>query len=101
VFVLARARPSHERPVPAYVEDELRGYLECGLLCFGFARAVCSAKAIGLAAHESQVGPGVLGEMPWAGLPPILPTALRTSASVSRLKNPGASRLKVDRKRLS
>jgi hypothetical protein len=27
--------------VPAYVEDELRGYLACGLLCVGFARAVC------------------------------------------------------------
>jgi len=24
--------------VPGYVEDELRGYLECGILCFGFAR---------------------------------------------------------------
>ena len=34
-------REAAERPVPGYVEDELRGYLECGLLCFGFARAVC------------------------------------------------------------
>ncbi|MEI6637674.1 MAG: hypothetical protein WCO99_13980, partial [Planctomycetota bacterium] len=33
-------REAAERPVPGYVEDELRGYLECGLLCFGFARAV-------------------------------------------------------------
>ena len=31
-------REAGERPVPGYVEDELRGYLECGLLCFGFAR---------------------------------------------------------------
>ncbi|MBM4013312.1 MAG: IS91 family transposase, partial [Planctomycetes bacterium] len=31
-----------ERPVPGYVEDEFRGYLECGLLCFGFARALCT-----------------------------------------------------------
>ena len=23
-----------ERPVPGYVEEELRGYLECGILCF-------------------------------------------------------------------
>ena len=30
-----------EQPVPGYVEEEFRGYLECGLLCFGFARAVC------------------------------------------------------------
>ena len=34
-------REAVERSVPAYVEDELRGYLQCGLLCFGFARAVC------------------------------------------------------------
>jgi hypothetical protein len=34
-------REAAERPVPGYVEDELRGYLECGILCFGFARAVC------------------------------------------------------------
>jgi hypothetical protein len=34
-------REAAERPVPGYVEDELRGYLACGLLCFGFARAVC------------------------------------------------------------
>jgi hypothetical protein len=27
--------------VPGYVADELRGDLECGLLCFGFARAFC------------------------------------------------------------
>jgi hypothetical protein len=31
-----------KRPEPAYVEEELRGYLECGLLCFGFAHAVCT-----------------------------------------------------------
>ena len=32
-------REAAERPVPGYVEDELRSYLECGILCFGFARA--------------------------------------------------------------
>jgi len=35
-------RDRAERPVAAYVEEELRGYLECGLLCFGFARALCT-----------------------------------------------------------
>ena len=35
-------REAAERPVPGYVEDQLRGYLECGLLCFGFARARCT-----------------------------------------------------------
>ena len=34
-------REAAERPVPGHVEEKLRGYLECGLLCFGFARAVC------------------------------------------------------------
>ena len=34
-------REAVERPVPAYVEDELRGYLACGILCFGFAHTVC------------------------------------------------------------
>ncbi|MCX7402354.1 MAG: transposase zinc-binding domain-containing protein [Planctomycetia bacterium] len=29
-------------PVAAFVEEEFRGYLTCGLLCFGFARALCT-----------------------------------------------------------
>jgi hypothetical protein len=28
-------REAAERLVPGHVEDELRGYLECGILCFG------------------------------------------------------------------
>jgi len=28
--------------VPGQVEEELRGYLEYGILCFGFARALCT-----------------------------------------------------------
>jgi hypothetical protein len=35
-------RDRAERPVAAYIEEELRGYLECGFLCFGFARALCT-----------------------------------------------------------
>jgi hypothetical protein len=35
-------RSAREHPVAAYVEEEFRGYLTCGLLCFGFARAVCA-----------------------------------------------------------
>jgi hypothetical protein len=44
-------REAAERPVPGYVEDELRGYLECGQLCFGFARARCTGcgQAFGVA----------------------------------------------------
>jgi hypothetical protein len=30
------------RPVPPFVEEEVRGYLECGILFFGFARALCT-----------------------------------------------------------
>ncbi|MEX1075495.1 MAG: hypothetical protein WED27_03475 [Pirellulales bacterium] len=33
-------RDRSERPVPGYVEEEFRGYLECGILCFGFGRAL-------------------------------------------------------------
>jgi hypothetical protein len=35
-------RSAREQPVAGYVEEEFRGYLTCGLLCFGFARAVCT-----------------------------------------------------------
>src|SRR5688572_1074279 len=38
---LAEARDNHERPVPRYVERELRAYLECGILEYGFLRALC------------------------------------------------------------
>ena len=31
-------RDQAERPVPGYVEEELRAYLERGILCFGFGK---------------------------------------------------------------
>jgi hypothetical protein len=49
-------RPSR---VPGYVEDELRGYLACGLLCFGFARAVCMTCRTGFVVAFSCKGRGV------------------------------------------
>ena len=52
-------REAAERPVPGYVEDELRGYLECGLLCFGFARAVCMTCRMGFVVAFSCKGRGV------------------------------------------
>ena len=52
-------REAAERPVPAYVEDELRGYLECGLLCFGFARARCTTCGQGFVVAFSCKGRGV------------------------------------------
>ena len=45
--------------MPGYVEDELRGYLECGLLCFGFARAVCMTCRTGFVVAFSCKGRGV------------------------------------------
>ena len=45
--------------MPAYVEDELRGYLECGLLCFGFARARCTTCGQGFVVAFSCKGRGV------------------------------------------
>ncbi len=48
-----------ERPYAAYVEEELRGYLECGLLCFGFARALCTGCGQGFVVDFSCKGPGV------------------------------------------
>jgi hypothetical protein len=35
-------REAAERAAPGYVEEELRGYLECGILCFRFGRALCT-----------------------------------------------------------
>jgi len=52
-------REAAERPVPAYVEDELRGYLECGLLCFGFAQPVCMTCRTGFVVAFSCKGRGV------------------------------------------
>ena len=33
-------RSAREHPVAGSIEEEFRGYLTCGLLCFGFARAL-------------------------------------------------------------
>jgi hypothetical protein len=40
---LAHARESYEAPLPRYVEDELRGYLKCGVFAHGFVRAHCDS----------------------------------------------------------
>jgi hypothetical protein len=39
---LARAH-ARERPVPRFVERELRGFLGCGILAHGFVRVHCDA----------------------------------------------------------
>ncbi len=38
---LAHARQTYEAPLPRYVEQELRGYLRCGVFAHGFMRAHC------------------------------------------------------------
>ena len=45
--------------MPGYVEEELRGYRECGLLCFGFARALCTGCRTGFVVAFSCKGRGV------------------------------------------
>ncbi len=40
---LAHARDTYEAPIPRYVEQELRGYLRCGVFAHGFVRAHCDA----------------------------------------------------------
>ena len=52
-------RDRAEQPVAAYVEEELRRYLECGLLCFGFARALCTGCRTGFVVAFSCKGRGV------------------------------------------
>jgi hypothetical protein len=52
-------RNAAERPVPGYVEEELRGYLECGILYFGFARALCTGCGRGFIVAFSCKGRGV------------------------------------------
>jgi len=52
-------RDEAERPVPGYVEEELRGYLECGILCFGFGRALCTGCGQGFVIAFSCKGRGV------------------------------------------
>ena len=69
-------REAAERPVPGYVEDELRGYLACGLLCFGFARAVCMTCRTGfvVAARLSRA------RQPWEPL--AFPSAARQDGAM-------------------
>jgi hypothetical protein len=40
---LAHARETYDAPLPLYVEQELRGYLRCGVFAHGFVRAHCDS----------------------------------------------------------
>jgi hypothetical protein len=48
-----------EHPVLAHVERELRSYLTCGILCFGFGRARCTSCGQGFVVAFSCKGRGV------------------------------------------
>jgi hypothetical protein len=48
-----------EQPVSAHAEGELRSYLTCGILCFGFGRARCARCGQGFVVAFSCKGRGV------------------------------------------
>jgi hypothetical protein len=77
-------REAAERPVPGYVEDELRGYLAFGIPCFGFARAVCMTCRTGLAVAFSGEGRGVCPSRAVASLTKVFLTAIERLPSTQR-----------------
>ena len=56
---LAHARESYQRPLPRYVEKELRGYLKCGGFAYGFVHCGCDACGHDLLVSFSCKGRGV------------------------------------------
>jgi hypothetical protein len=56
---LAAARTSYARPIPAYVERELRGYLRCGIHSEGFVRCHCDGCGLDLLVALSCKGRGI------------------------------------------
>jgi hypothetical protein len=56
---LAYARETYEAPLPRYVEEELRGYLRCGVFAHGFVRAHCDECGHDLLVAFSCLGRGV------------------------------------------
>jgi len=55
----SKARGPPGQVPAAFVEEELRDYLECGILCFGFARALCTGCRQGFVVAFSCQGRGV------------------------------------------
>ncbi len=56
---LAHARETYEASLPRYVEQDLRGYLRCGVSAHGFVRAHCDACGHDLFVAFSGKGRGV------------------------------------------
>ena len=65
-----------EQPVSAHIERELRSYLTCGILCFGFGRARCASCGQGfvVASRLSRV------RQPWEPL--AFPSAARQDGAM-------------------
>jgi hypothetical protein len=53
------SRGNSEQPVRGYGEDDLSGYLEYSILCFGFGRALCTGCGQGFVVAFSCKGQGV------------------------------------------
>lgn len=56
---LEHARETYEAPLPRYVEQELRGFLQCGVFAHGFVHAKCEACGHDLLVAFSCKGRGV------------------------------------------
>jgi hypothetical protein len=56
---LAHTRENYARPLPRYVQEELRGYLRCGVFAYGFVRCRCDACGHDLLVAFSCKGRGV------------------------------------------
>jgi hypothetical protein len=53
---LAEVRDHCDRPLPAYVEKELRDFMDCGILARGFVTAVCERLRAEAAGREECGG---------------------------------------------
>ena len=40
---LSEVRNHYDKPLPAYIEKELRAFIDCGILARGFVTAVCQS----------------------------------------------------------
>jgi hypothetical protein len=77
-------RDHAERPVPGYGEEDRRGYLECGLLCFGFGRALCTGYGQGFVVACSCKGRGVCPSCHGGHMARIAADLAETDPTVSR-----------------
>jgi len=62
---LAYARETYAAPLPRYVEEELRGYLRCGVFAYGFVRCHCDTCGhdllVAFSCHGRSICPSCCG----------------------------------------